>query len=659
MKLRHLILSLCLGAGAVHAAGLPPLEHFFENPAFNGAKLSPDGKFLAARISAKGTHDWLSVVDLETSKVTVVAQLRDADIDQFEWVNNQRLMFDSTDKTSADGEMMYAPGLYVVDRDGSRYRQLANRMGHQSQGDIARKLLPTNTFMMGVPGSQDSEFVYVLRGEYDWVTKKATFGLLRVNTENGQSAMVERPGKADYWLLDQNGQPRLCTLYEDGIVKLEYRDPATNKWRLLESFAGFGAPGTGIAPLAFGPDGTLYVLANPGRDKVAVYAYDLVNNKLAKEPLISLPDYDFSGSLITDQQKVLGIRYTSDAEGTLWLDARMKAVQEAVDAQLPGTVNLVTPPRRPESPWVLVQAFSDVQPMVYLAYNTDRKALRRIGSSRDKINPAQMGHQDLVRYKARDGLEIPAWLTLPSGKDKNLPMVVLVHGGPYVRGNSWGWHAQTQFLTSRGYAVLEPEYRGSTGYGSKHFRAGWKQWGLKMQDDVADGVKWAVAQGIVDPKRVCIAGASYGGYSVLMGLANDPELFKCGINWVGVTDMSLLYKDNWRFESDDSDEWRQYGLPVMVGDQEKDAEQLKNTSPVNLAARIRQPLLLAYGGADYRVPLAHGLRFRDAIKPANKNVEWVEYPMEGHGWYLPETRYDFWGRVEKFLAKNIGEEAAK
>ncbi|RLM51473.1 S9 family peptidase, partial [Halobellus sp. Atlit-31R] len=187
--------------------------------------------------------------------------------------------------------------------------------------------------------------------------------------------------------------------------------------------------------------------------------------------------------------------------------------------------------------------------------------LNPIGSSREGIDPARMGRQDPVRYKARDGREIPALLTVPPGGGKNLPLVVLVHGGPFVRGNSWGWDAKTQFLASRGYAVLEPEFRGSAGFGTRHFKAGFKQWGLAMQDDLADGVRWAVGKGIADGARVCIAGASYGGYATLMGLVKDPDLYKCGINWVGVTDINLLYNGGWTFTNDTSDEYKAYGMP--------------------------------------------------------------------------------------------------
>jgi dipeptidyl aminopeptidase/acylaminoacyl peptidase len=221
-----------------------------------------------------------------------------------------------------------------------------------------------------------------------------------------------------------------------------------------------------------------------------------------------------------------------------------------------------------------------------------------------------------------------------------------------VRGGDWRWDPYSQFLASRGYAVLEPEFRGSTGFGHQHFKAGWKQWGLAMQNDVADGTRWAIQQGIAEPKRICIAGASYGGYAALMGLVNDPDLYKCGINWVGVTDIGLMYSITW---SDESEAGKKYGLPVLVGDPQKDADQLKATSPIQQASRIKQPLLMGYGGLDERVPLKHGTDFLDAVTKTNTNVEWVVYNEGGHGWRLLKDNIDWWTRVEKFLARNIGQ----
>ncbi len=202
--------------------------------------------------------------------------------------------------------------------------------------------------------------------------------------------------------------------------------------------------------------------------------------------------------------------------------------------------------------------------------------------------------------------------------------------------------------------MIEPEFRGSDGYGFKLFSAGWKQWGLAMQDDVADATNWAVQQGWVDPKRICIAGASYGGYAALMGLVRYHELYQCGIDWVGVSDINLMYSGAW---SHYSEEGTNYAMPRLIGDPVADAKQLIETSPLEQAARVRRPLLMAYGAADRNVPIKHGTEFHYAVTRTNQDVEWVAYSEEGHGWRMLATQVDFWTRVEKFLDRHLRADA--
>lgn len=660
-----LALSLCAGpvaqAQAQASPALPPIEQFFSRPAFNGGLLSPNGRYLAARSSAKGQRDFLVVVDLQTNQGKVVASYNDADIGAFQWVNGERLIFDVNDRTVAQGDVEYAPGLFAVNADGSQLVQLADRGVRSQTGTMTgRRILPWHTYLMPARGAQDSEFVYVRNVVWKTGYKRSRVSLLRLNTLTGQAQEVSRP-KQDVsgWLLDHKGEPRIAFGQDEDVTNIFHLDPASKEWRKLTSFKSYGDNPDDITPLAFGPDGKLYVAARNGKDTSAVYTFDIASGKLASEPVLNAAGYDFDGDILTSRDKVLGMHFTTDAESIEWIDPEMKAVQDSVDKLLPATVNLVSPPpQHSTTPWVLVRAYSDVIPSTYFLYNRESKLLNKVGETAPGIDPKQMGRQQALRYKARDGLEIPALLTLPpGGKKSGLPLVVLVHGGPWVRGSSWGWNPHTQFLASRGYAVLEPEFRGSLGFGSAHYKASFKQWGLAMQNDVADGVRWAVDKGLVDPKRVCIAGASYGGYATLMGLINDPDMYKCGVDWVGVTDINLMYGSA-NHTSDMPDEWKRYGMPEMIGDQVKDAAQLKATSPIEQAARIRQPLLLAYGGADVRVPIDHGTKFYSAVKRTNPNVEWVEYPDEGHGFYLPKNSIDFWSRVEKFLDKNIGKGAA-
>ena len=222
-----------------------------------------------------------------------------------------------------------------------------------------------------------------------------------------------------------------------------------------------------------------------------------------------------------------------------------------------------------------------------------------------------MSERKFVRYPARDGLLIPAWLTIPKGSSgKNLPLVVNIHGGPFVRGHGYGFDADAQFLASRGYAVLQPEFRGSPGYGQRLFSAGLKQWGLAMQDDISDGVAWLARDGIADKGRVCLMGGSYGGYATLWGLIKEPDAYRCGVASVAVTD-------------------------------------------IHQAEKLKAPVLLAFGGSDQRVPIKHGNEFRSALDKHGKTYEWVVYSDEGHGFNKDENSFDFYRRVDAFLKKHL------
>ena len=658
--LRAAFAAACLAILNVHAQPAPPpLAAFFANPEFSGALLSPEARYLAVKVNGANQRDRLAIVNLLDNSIKVVAQFSDVDVGDIEWVSEERLILNTHDRQTAPGDLRYGPGLFAVNRDGSDFRQLAARSAELIRSTSVYRMLPWHTYLTDQRGAQNSNAVYVRSTVYASTGEVDYESLRQLDTVTGRSTIVKPPGKVRRWLLDQAGEPRLAVTRERNIESVQYLDPHDGTWRQLAQFDAYLGGPDAFAPLSFGPDGSLYVSARMGNDTLSVHAYDLAGKRILPTPIISLDGYDFSGSLIVRQDKLLGVRHLSDALATRWFDPAMAATQARIDALLPSTINLLSLAARPATPFMLVTSYSDRQPGKFSLFNSETGQLSSIGETLPQILPAQMSEQQLLHYKARDGLDIPAWLTVPRhGSGKQLPLVVLVHGGPYLRGSSWQWNAQVQFLASRGYAVLQPEFRGSTGFGSKHFRAGWKQWGLKMQDDIADGARWAIAEGVADPRRICIAGASYGGYAALMGLVNDPDLFRCAIDWVGVTDINLLYSGHWSFKSDLGDDWKQYGMPELIGDRTANAAQFQATSPIAQAARITQPLLLAYGAADKRVPLYHGKQFYAAVKQHNRDVEWVVYDEEGHGWTLPQNRIDFWGRMEKFLDRNIGKDSA-
>lgn len=632
------------------------VELFFENPTISRVALSPDGKTVGVLVTAKNGRVQLATIELATKTAKVVSGFSNADISEFHWVNNERLVFSTADNSLAIGETRYYPGLFAVNKDGSDSRTLVDRIwvpDSTASTMIKSRILSGENYFLQVDTSPNSESVFVIEPVWNNMGDLRTRKLIRVNTKTGVAEKFSQPGDTKHWMIDEDGVPRINVTTEDGIEKTFYKDRKDGNWRLIQTSKIYN--GVGFTPYELGGDGNLYVLSRKGRDTSALFRFDLEKNTVDAQPIVAIDGYDFEGSLIFDREnkQLLGVSYKNDAVATVWLDDKMKAVQKAVDALLPNTINQIDLPRDGIRQYVVIRSYSDVQPVFYTTYDLKSGKLDLLGAAFSKIDPKKMAMQDMVRYKARDGLMIPAYLTLPRGAEKkNLPMVVLVHGGPYVRGASWGWNPQVQFLASRGYVVLQPEFRGSTGFGFKHFRAGWKQWGRAMQDDIADGAKWAIEQGIADPKRICIAGASYGGYSTLMGLANNPELFKCGVEWAGVTDLRFLYQ--YSVQSDLSAEYQQYGLPVLVGDRVQDAELLRANSPTELTEKITQPLLMAYGGADRRVPIEHGEVFYKKIKQTNDKVIWIRYDDEGHGWSVPKNRFDFWNRVDQFLQDNIG-----
>jgi dienelactone hydrolase len=653
--IKQMLCVLLTVAGLAQAA--PPLEHFFETESFKDAKLSPSGRYVALRVGNSPGRDSLVVLDSATLENVGGARMADMDVGEVRWVNDDRLVFNIIDRTVGPGDRRFAPGLYSISRDGKALRQLVNHGFHEMSTigtNIKTRLEPWNTYLLPQDGGQDSEFIFVQRPVWPETNSYAIkrVDLIKLNTVNGQSSFVDRPATSMGWMLDHKGQPSVMLSESEGNTTIHYRD-ASGSWRDIATIPSYALSKNGIEPLGFLDDKYMLVKARRNGDKAALHALELATGKVNPEPMVELADFDFEGSMVYSKRRLVGIHYLADARSTAWFDPALKAAQQAVDKKLPGLINTITPPVAPDSPWLLVASHADRQPRFYALYNSQSGEIKGIGGAHPSIKPSDMGQVAFAKFRARDGLEVPVWLTTPARSGKKLPMVVLVHGGPYVRGQEWNWDADAQFLASRGYAVLEPEFRGSTGYGLKLFQAGMKQWGLKMQDDIADSVKWAVEKGIADPKRVCIMGGSYGGYATLMGLVNDPGLYRCGIAYAAVTDIPAMFESGMTVLSDIHDDYMKYGVPELIGDLNKDAAQFAATSPLKQAARITAPLLMAHGSSDRRVPAPHFRRLRSAL-PENKANEFVEYSGEGHGWSTAETRIDFWRRVEKFLDRHIG-----
>lgn len=625
-----------------------PVEAFFKEPQFADATLSPDGQKVAFKLRVKDNRAKLVVMDLVTQTPTVVASFQHESVGLFAWVNNQRLVFNLAAWLKPAGQRDINAGLFAVDANGERYRQLAETIGSRVKNGDETKLLPQWTQLLRTSTRQTGDDIWVTVTEaYDKKFGADYNRVRKLNTVNGRWEDVDAPQHTTHWVFDAQDELRAATESRDGQLKMWLREPG-QPWKTA---ATMDALARTLYPTHMDAQGQLYVISDQGQNTVGLYTWNFETNNPSDKPVLHSQSFDLYPRPVVRDGQVQGWRYTVDAPVTQWFHPPAQALQDAIDKALPHTVNVLSTGVSSASPHVLVHTFSDRTPGTTLVFNRDTQKFIRLGDTRPELRGQAMASMDFVHYSARDGLSIPSWLSLPAGSTKkNLPLLVYAHGGPWMRGQSWGWHADVQFLASRGYAVLQPEFRGSAGFGRIHFIAGWKQWGQAMQNDLADGAKWAIAQGIADPQRICIMGASYGGYAALMGLVNDPALFRCGINWVGVTDPQLLYSVNW---SDTTDQAKTYGLPRLMGDSVKDADMLRTYSPLHQAARIKSPLLMAYGGKDERVPLVHGEKMRDALRAHNPQVEWVDYPDEGHGLVDLKAQSDFWQRVEKFLNKNL------
>jgi dipeptidyl aminopeptidase/acylaminoacyl peptidase len=646
-----------IGMPASHAQTVP-VEAFYRGPDIVQASLSPSGRRLAISTSAGGPRVALAVIDLDDDrKLSMAARFTDADVDRFYWVADDRLVLRIVDLTLGGGDQTFGPGLFSVKHDGSELRELiAPRRPFVGGRRIDREPLDWRHALLAVPAAAGNEVIvgrYMLDRNDD--VEKVIPLRLDVTTLRTRPIVDKAPDDARQWLFDARGEALVAIATKEGRTKVHRREPGSERWQQLADDPWLEARFT---PRFVDASGALYVTTHDGPAGYSVLKrFDFASGQPEPKALVSTPGFDFRGHLVESDApggNTLGVRTVTDAETTVWFDARMKKAQAAADARLPGRVNRLSC-RRCESDEmvVLVQSWSDQEPGHVWVYRPASDNWYDVGRVRSAVDPRRMGTLDLHRIKARDGLDLPVWVTMPAGADpkKPHPAVVLVHGGPWLRGVTWGWDEDAQFLASRGYVVIEPEFRGSEGYGERHARAGWRQWGLTMQDDVADALQWAVSRGLVDGRRVCIAGASYGGYATLMGLIKHPELYRCGVAWVAVTDPRLLFANSWR--NDISAEARRYGLPTLVGDPAADAAALAAVTPVELASRIKAPLMLAFGGEDRRVPIEHGQRMRAALRDAGQEPEWVLYPGEAHGWLKAETRYDFARRLETFLARHL------
>ncbi|HKE20221.1 MAG TPA: S9 family peptidase [Kofleriaceae bacterium] len=605
------------------AVPLIPREVLFGNPVKTSPALSPDGKRLAYLAPDQGVLNvFVKTIGKDDDKVVTADKLRG--IRQYFWAENGKQIIYLQDKGGDENWHVYA-----VPAAGGEARDLTPLEKVQAQIVAVERKAPDHILVALNDRNPQLHDVY------------------KVDLRSGERKLeVQNDIGAVGWLADHRLRVRGAqVLTPDGGAKLMVRPGATGAWKELAHWAAEDMFTTGPAGFT-GDDRGVYMLTSVGSNTTELRRLDARTG--AEKALASDPEADVTG-VVTDpvSHDIVAVAFGRDRLQWKALDDKVAGDIEAMTRLGDGDASVVSTDQRNRTWLVLID--DDNGPPRFFSYDRKSKQGTFLFTSRPELEKLELAEMKPVSYQARDGLTIHAYLTLPAKVPaKGLPVVIYPHGGPWAR-DSWGFEPTAQWLANRGYAVLQPNFRGSTGYGKKFLNAADREWGGKMQDDVTDGTRWLVDQGVGDPKRICIMGGSYGGYATLMGLAKEPSIYACGVDICGVANLVTWINTI-----------PPYWMPFLhvlhqrVGDPEKDAAFLKSRSPVFLTDRMRTPLLIGQGTNDPRVPRNESIQIRDAMKKAGKHVEYIEFADEGHGFARPENRLKFFGMAEAFLARYIG-----
>jgi dipeptidyl aminopeptidase/acylaminoacyl peptidase len=648
--------ALLLANGNAAAQGTAPsAADFARSSKLSGFRVSPSNRHAAFLMRNERGRQVAAVVDLEKpGSVRVIAAYTDANVTSVFWVNDRRLVYEAyhpgavIDRSGA--------GTFAVDLDGENRHQLTNWFtDSEATGTHLRSRVLNYGWQVWGPWDGKGNEVLAYREVPSGVGDFGTRQLLRVDTTDGSTRNpgFDQPPFSTGWTFDAQGNLRLVSTQRDGRERIFLRGSGQGAWSEIENEAALSEQT--LTPLFIESDGTVIVTSRRGRDTQALHTYDPKTRRLSTEPLAAARDFDVGHHIETDPQagQVVGIHIQADRLRSVWFDEGLLAAQKAVDAALPrGRINRLLCGNCLSAQRFVVRSSSDRLAAEYYVYDRKARSLVPMGLARPWLPEAGQGSRSFHRVAARDGLSLPVVVTHPPGREaeRQLPAVVLVHGGPWLRGTDLAWSAEPQFLASRGYRVLEVDFRGSTGLGWKHFQAGWKQWGQAMQDDLADAVAWAVREGQIDASRVCIVGGSYGGYAALMGPVRHPGVYRCAASHAGVTDLALMFSGN---TTDVAVQSRRYSYPVLIGDPKADAEMLRHHSPLHRVAEIKVPVLLVQGSLDRRVTKVHADRFESAARAAGVDIERVDYADDAHGWFEETNHADFLQRLERFLARAL------
>jgi dipeptidyl aminopeptidase/acylaminoacyl peptidase len=602
-----------------------PLRDFFRNPDETAFRVSPDGRYLS----------WLApyerrlnvfVRPIGGGPATRVTSETARDIGGYFW-KGERIVYV---KDFGGDENFHVVSASLDGRDLTDLTP-----GEKVKADVVDIL------------EDDERHLILSHNRRD----DSVFDVFRVDVATGEETLVARnPGNIVTWGTDHDGKLRVAGTSDGVNTSVLYRDSEDAPFATILTTSFKEA----VQPLFFTFDNRkLYVASNRGRDKAAIFEFDPVT---AREGalLAESPEADVEALFYSHKRKVLtSARWVTTKAQRKFFDPHTEAMYRDVEARLPGYEVTFTSSNKDEDKFI-VAAASDRTPGKRYLYDSKARTLELLADIAPWLPESELAPMEPITFAARDGLTIHGYLTLPNGlPPRNLPVVVNVHGGPWAR-DVWGFNPEVQFLANRGYAVLQVNFRGSTGYGRRFWEASFREWGRKMQDDVTDGVQWLIGQGIADPARIAIYGGSYGGYATLAGLAFTPDLYAAGIDYVGVSNLMTFMKSIPPY-------WKPFlaMLQEMVGDMDKDEAMLREASPVFSADKIKAPLLIAQGAKDPRVVKSESDQMVDAMRKRGVEVEYLVKDDEGHGFRNEENRFEFYEAMERFLARHLAAAAAR
>jgi len=624
---------MAIAAGPANAVetrpALIPVADFAALPVLTKPLLSPDGRRIAARKTASGITT-LAVLDADHPEAPArVIGLGDGQVYGLTWAGNDRLLL----------TVLTIRHIYHVDVDLPYLRLIAidiasgasRLLDDKSHGAYAGDVIytdPSGTWAL--VASQSDSWVYP--------------SVKRVDLLTGEATVVEKARNGVWdWYADENGVVRAGVSYDNNKWTVWYRDRAGDDLRKVHG--KFDKDDDGAIDKFIFRGAQSWILTNQKTGRFALYKYDTTTGAIG-QPIFEHPDVDVDDVLYNEASGEIGaVRYQDDRHHVHWLDRNFEVLQAKLDRALPAGDNVAIAWSRDKNR-VLVWSESGSDPGRYFLLDRTTSKMHAVVDPNPRIDPALMSTVRPVRYTARDGLQLRGYLTLPRGREaKSLPLIVMPHGGPFSR-DDWEYDPEVQFLANRGYAVLQPEFRGSTGFGKSFVEKGYGQWGRKMQDDLDDGVDWLAGTGQIDPKRVCIVGASYGGYAALWGAARNPDRYRCAASLAGVTDLpSMLRYDRKLFSAPRYyKEWR----TRVAGESEAD---LRSVSPIAFVGKIKVPLLVGHGEKDETVPPSQSHQFVDAMSRSGANVTSVYYKNSGHGFDSATDLEDWLTRLGAFLAR--------